>query len=45
MPCCREADVKAHNQRRGGGTSKIETDLLGQEEQEKGHEGDSEMEK
>jgi len=42
VPCCRKADVKADNQRRGGGTSKIEPDLLGQEKQEKGHEGDNE---
>lgn len=44
MPCCWEADFKAENQRIGGGTSK-KPDLLGQEKQEKGHEGDNEMEK
>lgn len=29
----------------GGGTSKIEPDLVGQEKQDKGHEEDNEMEK
>lgn len=45
MPCCWEADVKAENHRIAGGTSKIEPDVLGQEKQEKGHEGDNKMEK
>lgn len=45
MPCCWDGDGKAENQKIGGGTSKIEPDLLGQEKQEKGHEGDNEVEK
>lgn len=45
MACCWEADVKAENERIAGETSKFEPDLPGQEKQEKGHEGDNEVEK
>lgn len=43
MPFCWGAEAKAESQRIVGATSKIEPDLLGQEKQEKGREGDNEM--